>query len=212
MDLYFSKNSELRFRFPVTPRAVSITTPGRGRTVMLLDAAEISLRDGLGLREVAFEALLPNRLYPFAVYDGGVFLDAGHYIRLLERLKSEREPFVFTLGSGSGGYSITVTLDSMTISEDADHGGDVTVLLRLREARDADVRVIKPVTGASPPPRPAPQIPQPRLYTVVRGDTLWAVAKRFLGSGARWPEIHALNREKVSNPNLIFAGQVLTLP
>jgi nucleoid-associated protein YgaU len=47
---------------------------------------------------------------------------------------------------------------------------------------------------------------------VVKGDTLWAIARLFLGDGSRWPEIHALNRAAITNPNLIFPGQVVFLP
>jgi hypothetical protein len=50
MDLFFTRDSALRFRFPVTPRAVSITAPGRGRSATLIDTAEISLPGGPGLR------------------------------------------------------------------------------------------------------------------------------------------------------------------
>jgi hypothetical protein len=207
MDLYFSKGSDLRFRFPVTPRAVSITTPGRGRTAALIDTTEISLPGGPGLREIVFEALLPNQNYPFAVYQDGIFQPAAHFLGLIGRLETEREPFIFIFN----GQSLPVTLEDCTVGEDASYGGDVMARLRLREAREAAVRVIRP-SGGEAPPRPPPQAPPPATYTVVRGDTLWAIAKRHLGSGARWPEIHALNKDKVTNPNLIFPGQELVLP
>ena len=38
------------------------------------------------------------------------------------------------------------------------------------------------------------------------------IAKRELGDGDRWREIYDLNRDKISNPNLIYPGQVLRLP
>jgi len=41
---------------------------------------------------------------------------------------------------------------------------------------------------------------------VARGDSLWKIAERHLGSGARWRELIALNPE-VSDPNLIYAGE-----
>ncbi len=53
-------------------------------------------------------------------------------------------------------------------------------------------------------------------YTVVPGDCLSAIAAKLLGSGSRWPEIVALNKDKypslASNPNLIYPGWVLTIP
>lgn len=54
--------------------------------------------------------------------------------------------------------------------------------------------------------------PKTRTYTVKSGDCLWRIAQQYLGSGARYMEIYNLNRSKISNPNLIYPGQVLTLP
>jgi LysM repeat protein len=51
-----------------------------------------------------------------------------------------------------------------------------------------------------------------QTVTVVPGDNLWNIAKHKLGAGHRWPEIYALNRDKIKNPNLIQIGQVLALP
>ncbi len=46
-------------------------------------------------------------------------------------------------------------------------------------------------------------------YTVVRGDSLWAIAKKKLGNGNRYPEIVKLNG---LTSTTIYAGQILKLP
>lgn len=48
--------------------------------------------------------------------------------------------------------------------------------------------------------------------TVRSGDSLSAIAGRALGDAGRWNEIFELNRDQISNPGLIYAGQVLKLP
>src|SRR4051812_45904056 len=49
-----------------------------------------------------------------------------------------------------------------------------------------------------------------QTHVVVDGDTLWALAVRFYGDGRLFPLIAQTNR--LSNPDLIHAGQVLTIP
>ena len=51
-----------------------------------------------------------------------------------------------------------------------------------------------------------------RSYTVKKGDSLWAIAKRYYGAGSKWPRIFDANRNKIKNPNLIYPGQTFTIP
>ncbi|MFV0406703.1 MAG: LysM peptidoglycan-binding domain-containing protein [Propioniciclava sp.] len=51
-----------------------------------------------------------------------------------------------------------------------------------------------------------------RLITVRRGDTLSELARTYLGDGHRWPELHRLNRETVTDPDVIDVGWVLKVP
>ncbi len=49
-------------------------------------------------------------------------------------------------------------------------------------------------------------------YTVEKGDCLWKIADRRLGSGPRWVEIYDANRSDIRDPNLIYPGQVFFVP
>lgn len=49
-------------------------------------------------------------------------------------------------------------------------------------------------------------------YTVVKGDSLWKIAKEKLGDGALYTEIYEANRDKIKNPSKIQIGQVLEIP
>lgn len=48
-----------------------------------------------------------------------------------------------------------------------------------------------------------------RVHTVVKGDTLWDIAKKYLGDGSRYPEIKTLNG---LDSNVIYSGWKLKIP
>jgi nucleoid-associated protein YgaU len=64
--------------------------------------------------------------------------------------------------------------------------------------------------AAETAPAPEPPEPAPRTYTVVSGDTLWAISERFYGDGSKYQVI--ADASGISNPDLIQPGQVLTIP
>lgn len=54
--------------------------------------------------------------------------------------------------------------------------------------------------------------PEPVTYTVKAGDTLSKIAKELLGDANAYPKIFDANRDKLSDPDKIQVGQVLTIP
>lgn len=52
----------------------------------------------------------------------------------------------------------------------------------------------------------------PKTYEVQKGDTLWKIASETLGDGNRYPEIFEANKPMLSDPDLIYPGQVLRIP
>ena len=56
------------------------------------------------------------------------------------------------------------------------------------------------------------KFPKGRLVVVQPGNSLWRIARRTYGSGFRYTVIFAANRDQVTNPDLIYPGQVLHTP
>ncbi|MCK5818962.1 MAG: LysM peptidoglycan-binding domain-containing protein [Psychromonas sp.] len=50
----------------------------------------------------------------------------------------------------------------------------------------------------------------PKVYTVKKTDTLWDISEKFLMSPWLWPRLWHANSQ-ISNPHLIYPGEVLTL-
>jgi len=51
-----------------------------------------------------------------------------------------------------------------------------------------------------------------QTYTVVAGDSLSKIAKKFYGNANQWNAIFQANKDKISNPDMIHPGQVLRIP
>jgi nucleoid-associated protein YgaU len=66
------------------------------------------------------------------------------------------------------------------------------------------------VTPPNPPP--TPEIAGLQQVHVQRGESWWKLARRYLGSGALWPELRTLNEEMDGPAELLKAGSIVRLP
>lgn len=205
-------------RLPIPPQKIPIKYPGQNKTANLINGEEINLIKPLGLAEISLDFILPQARYPSAVWDGD---NAEEILERLKELFEEGDSFEFIVirdaPTGSFDTNLDVTIEELKVSDDVKEGFDLTVSLSLKEYRSYGTkRMSFSLTGDAseePPERSGePEESTLGTYTVVRGDTLWGIAKKLLGDGSRWREIYNLNQDKISNPNLIYPGQVLTIP
>ena len=54
--------------------------------------------------------------------------------------------------------------------------------------------------------------PEAQFYTVVKGDTLSKIAKKYYGNAMKYPVIFEANKPMLKDVNLIYPGQVLRIP
>lgn len=212
---------------PITPSKLSLKIKNQNKTYNLINGNEINVLKSAGLTEIDFEALLPNNKYPFAIYKNG-FMTADKYLSQLEALKVSKKPFQFivvrqfpdkrTLYS----TNIKVSLEDYTINEDVKEGFDTTVGVKLKQYIDygtkscnITIKQNKPVANVGSN-RNASNSPAPKsknkTYKVKKGDCLWTIAKKFYGNGSLYKKIYNANKSKIKNPNLIYPGQVFTIP
>ena len=209
-------------QLPVAPSSLEMKINNQNKTITLINEGEVNLLKQAGLTDISLEVLLPNVKYPFAVYPDG-FQPATFYLEKLEKLKISKKPFQFIVSrlKPSGDLlfdtNIKVSLEDYSIEEDAENGFDITVPITLKQYREYGTKVIqvKKVTSAKAKAKPvatavkkrATTKTPPKSYKVVKGDTLWAICKKYLGDGSKYPEIAKKNN--IKNPNLIFPGQVI---
>ena len=68
-----------------------------------------------------------------------------------------------------------------------------------------------PVRGPAATATP-PKAAAGRTHVVAQGETLYKIAQRYYGSGARWPEILEANRNLLKNENSVRPGMELRIP
>ncbi len=204
---------------PIPPQKIPIKYPGQNETATLINGEEINITRPPGLAEISIDVVIPQMDYPCASWDGSVE-DAEEFISRLQDLKESGDTFEFIVIRDSFDTNMDVTLEDYKVSDDVKEGLDLVVSITMKEARHYGTKIMNfaivpeqpiPAAASPEPERPAAQ-PQVKTYTVKSGDCLWNIAKKQLGDGNRWKEIHNLNLDKISNPNLIHAGLVLVMP
>ena len=55
-------------------------------------------------------------------------------------------------------------------------------------------------------------VPSVNSVTVVRGDSLWRISRKILGSGVRYTQIYEANASQIRDPDLIWPGQIFVAP
>jgi nucleoid-associated protein YgaU len=68
------------------------------------------------------------------------------------------------------------------------------------------------VRSGSSSTAPKPAAPPPERYTVVAGDSLSKIAKKYYGDASQWKRIFEANRDQIENPDLIQPGWKLAIP
>lgn len=212
---------------PVTPDKIQIKINNNNKTVNLINEGEINILKRAGLTDIEFECEIPQVKHPYAVYKSG-FKNAGYFMDIFEELKTSQKPFQFLVcrqlpvGKRLLNTNIKVSLEDYKITEEAKNGFDFKVKFSLKQWKDYGTKTVnitiaesKPKASAEPAREtnnsPAPAAAQ--SYTVVKGDCLFNIAKKFYGNGSKYTVIYSANQGVIGgNPNLIYPGQVLTIP
>lgn len=216
MDIYLTNlKTNDRLQFPMLPTEISVKKGNQFASYTILQKGEVKIPSGTQLDSFSWSGILPGKKRrndpyirawqnPKAIYNWITNLKAKGGKPVKARLLITETPIncdvylsVFQ-ATPTGGY------------------GDINYSITLTQAKQ--IKVTKSakkvqVLMNAPKNEERPSAPAAQTYTVVKGDCLWKIAQKFYGNGSQYTKIYEANKGTIGgNPNLIYPGQVLTIP
>ena len=207
---------------PVLPERLTVSAAGRSRVLEVLELGEVLSLRPPGLCTLGWESFFPKDPSPCT---GGLppALSPQRAVQAIVLAWKEARPVEVRLTGANLGVNGPFGIEEFTYEERWGAPGDLWYAITLKQWVDHSPRRLAldglgtgadgTLTAWEQAGDRTGEPARPGSYTVVKGDCLWTIAKRFYGSGESWRTLYEANRAVVgANPNLIYPGQVLTIP
>jgi len=214
MDIYLKNlTTGDRLRFPMLPTEISVKLANQFGTYTIMDIGEVKIPSGTSLDAISWNGIFPGKNRKKAPYVHG-WQEPKAIYRWIEDLKAKRgKPVKARLLITEAPINCKVYLSSFTGTPTGGYG-DINYSISLIRAKDINISTDSPSKASNneaAAERSAPK--KEETYTVKKGDCLWKIAQKFYGKGSDYTKLYEANKSVVgSNPNLIYPGQVLTIP
>lgn len=215
-SVYFKYNGRT-YKLPVNPEEIKRKREMNVETYQVLKTGQVSIPSYCSLEEFSFEAEFPSQEYHYM--NSGARANADFYEKMFRRAQKNLDPIRFIASNDiNDDISTMVLVKSVEVVEKAGEEGDKYITLNLMEYKSPGKRYVAVQTAAAAVKQEEtaaeetnPAVTENKTHTVQSGDTLWGIAKTYYGDGGQYTKIAAAN-PSIKNPNLIYAGQVLTIP
>ena len=201
-----------KLRFPVLPERINIRKGLANTSVAIQGLGEVVIMQDPSALLVSFSSSFPAQPFPGVQFEN--LKPPVDIVEQIDKWKTSNRPVQFMVTNTV--VNTHFAIDSFNYFERGGDIGTIYYTIVLKEYKEVAARQVTIENEAAVIPEPAPERVDNRLpeltHTVVPGDSLYAIARRILGRGSKWPKIFELNREIIRNPSLIFPGQVLRLP
>lgn len=215
-SVYFKYNGKT-YKLPVNPEEIKRSRELNVETYQVLGTGQVSIPSYCALEEYSFEAEFPSQDYHYV--NSGAKSDADYYEKMFKKAQQNKKPIQFIASNDiNDDISVKVTVKSVEAVEKAGEEGDKYLTFKLQEYKAPGKRYVAVQTAAAVVKQEEttttetnPAVTENKTHTVQSGDTLWGIAKIYYGNGAQYTKIVAAN-PGIKNPNLIYPGQVFTIP
>ena len=213
MDIYLTPTGGSKLIFPLLPEKISRGANGKFITFSTISLGDIKIPRGKECETYSWNSKFPGKGRIAHLPFMRKWTEPAALVRELSRIRDEGVRCNLTITGTSINRNVYI---SEFTGEYTGGFGDYDYNISLTDAQDIRIYTVQELQIQRPPSkREDSRINQSnatQTYTVKTGDSLWRIAQQLLGNGARYTEIFNLNRDKISDPSLIYTGQTLTLP
>lgn len=216
-SVYFKYGGK-KYKLPVNPEEIKRSRELNIENYQVLGTGQVSVPSYYNLEEFSFEAEFPSQDYHYM--NSGARADADYYEKMFRKAQKNMKPVRFIASNDiTDDISVMVLVKSVEAVEKAGEEGDKYLSIKLQEYKAPGKRYVaiqtiaatvkQEDTAAATETNPA--VTENKTHTVQSGDTLWGIAKKYYGNGSQYTKIASANPD-IKNPNLIYPGQVLSIP
>ncbi len=216
--IWLSFNNQTEgFQIPVNPEVIEMSDGVNGQSFNISKLGEINVIKEKKLTEYAFQSIFPNQRLPILATEQ--LLAPKNYVQLIDKWMASGQPIRFIFTGDSFDVNTHASIENFDWQEVAGTGGDIEYTLELKRYEFYAAKAVKVKIQVAQPPKVKQQSkkradtkPSPKVYKLVAGDSLWKVARKFLGSGTRYPELARLNNIKSSDYRRLPIGLPVKIP
>jgi len=193
---------------PVTPPDFTNSSGIRVETINIHTLGDVIIGGYGTLADKKIQCMFPSlrRQYPFAV---APVMDPYEHIARIERWIESRTVLRYIVTETP--VNVPVLIYDIDYGE-RDGSGDVYATISQKRYKYVAVERTQKQEWTGNAQRPEEAAPQPvaQTYVIVRGDTLWAICRKFYGEPTLCYALAQYNG--IKNANLIYTGNTLYIP
>lgn len=217
IDIYVKEVSGGReLRIPWLPDSVSYDTNGaRMASYDIIDVGEVKVPAGSNLESISWSSYLPGEGHSSLPFLRGSWQNPKNIQNLFNEWKNDGTPLRIIMTGTPINHDVYLT----DFNSDYESGyGDYSYDIKFEQKRDIKIVSTKVKVATSSGSGGG------KTHTVKKGDTLWDLARKYYGSGAKYGTIYNANKTIIEatakkygkkssdGGHWIYPGTVLTIP
>ena len=219
MEIYLGTDDD-KIRFPVVPPSIGVNRSNNIDAESVIKLGEVPIFNGTSLKTIELTSFFPNQEYSFCDYTG--FMKPYEFSDKIQKWMYEGKPLrIIVTDSPTNMQCLIQQFD--TVEQDGTR--DLYFTLNLLEYRPVEVPNLSSSNTSSnsnntqntsrPNEVNTNSNNQQKTHKVVKGDTLYDIAKKYYGNGNLYPKIKEANKTKypsLAKNNIIQVKWELIIP